>query len=255
MSEPLIFNSIKEFINYRQNLNSQLKVGFVPTMGALHQGHASLMQRAHQQNDISVLSIYVNPTQFNNPDDLKKYPQTWETDIQMAQESGINVVLAPRFDEIYADNYRYQVIEKDFSKKLCGAFREGHFDGVLTVVMKLLQITKPTHAYFGEKDYQQLQLIKDMVAAFFIPTEIVAVPTVREHDGLAMSSRNTRLSLEARQKAPALYKALLEAKNFAQAQQLLQPLQIELEYFEEHFNRRFIAAYLEGVRLIDNVKI
>ena len=255
MSEVLIFNSIKELIKYRDSLAQNTKVGFVPTMGALHEGHASLLKLSHEQNDLTILSIFVNPTQFNNPDDLLKYPKTWDADLRLAQENKVNVILNPTYEEIYSDQYRYQLTENKFSKKLCGAFRKGHFDGVLTVVMKLLQITKPHKAYFGEKDFQQLQLIKDMAHTFFLRTEIIAAPTMREHDGLAMSSRNTRLSASARLKAPYLYKTLIEAKTFEQAQKLLQPHDMELEYFEEHFNRRFIAAYLEGVRLIDNVKI
>lgn len=250
-----VFRSVKEFIAYRDQLPADLSVGFVPTMGALHEGHASLLRRAKTENDLCVLSIFVNPTQFNNPDDLKKYPRTWEADLKIAEECGVDLVLYPEYQEMYSDNYRYVLSEKEFSKKLCGAFRAGHFDGVLTVVMKLLQIVSCDKAYFGEKDYQQLQLIKDMVQNFFVRTEIVPCPTLRETDGLAMSSRNVRLTAEGRQKAALLFKALKEFNNFEAAKKYLENEKIELEYFEEHFGRRFIAAYIDGVRLIDNVAV
>ncbi|MGZ3691313.1 MAG: pantoate--beta-alanine ligase [Pseudobdellovibrio sp.] len=255
MSKVKVFNSIKEFILFRDSLAAGTKVGFVPTMGALHEGHASLLRRSRTENDLSVLSIYVNPTQFNNPEDLKKYPKTWEADLALAGACGVDAVISPLYEEMYADQYRYQLIENDFSKKLCGAHRPGHFNGVLTVVMKLFQIAQPRRAYFGEKDFQQLQLIQDMASTFFLRTEVVGCPTVREADGLAMSSRNTRLSAEGRKKAPLIFKALTDVKKFDEAKALLATENIELEYLEEHFNRRFIAAHLEGVRLIDNVKI
>jgi pantoate--beta-alanine ligase len=255
MSELKIFHSISEYRTFRRNLLSDVSVGFVPTMGALHKGHASLIEKSAAENNLTVLSIFVNPTQFNNPDDLKKYPRTWEADVELAKAAGANVILSPKYEELYADNYRFQLSEKEFSKKLCGAHRPGHFDGVLTVVMKLLQIVNPKKAYFGEKDFQQLQLIQDMTKAFFLPVEIVPGPTVREADGLAMSSRNVRLTPEGREKAPLLLKALKDGLSFDKAKQLLGEKQIELEYLEEHFGRRYIAAYIDGVRLIDNVKI
>ena len=250
-----VFRSVKEFIAFRDQLPADLSVGFVPTMGALHEGHASLLKRAKSENDLCVLSIFVNPTQFNNPEDLKKYPRTWEADLKIAEECGVDLVLYPEYEEMYSDNYRYILSEKEFSKKLCGAFRPGHFDGVLTVVMKLLQIVNSNKAYFGEKDYQQLQLIKDMAQNFFVRTEITPCPTLREAGGLAMSSRNVRLTAEGRKKAALLYKALKEFNKFEEAKKFLEAEKIELEYFEEHFGRRFIAAYIDGVRLIDNVAI
>jgi pantoate--beta-alanine ligase len=250
-----VFRSVKDFISFRDLLPADLSVGFVPTMGALHEGHASLLKRAKAENDFCVLSIFVNPTQFNNPEDLKKYPRTLEADLLLAEASGADFVLYPNYEEMYSDNYRYVIAEKEFSKKLCGAYRPGHFDGVLTVVMKLLQIVQADRAYFGEKDYQQLQLIQDMVKTFFVRTEIVPCPTLRESDGLAISSRNVRLSTEGRAKAPLLFKALNEISDFNTAREFLSAEKIELEYFEEHFGRRFIAAYIDGVRLIDNVAI
>lgn len=255
MSNLKVFNSVREFINYRDQLDKNLRVGFVPTMGALHAGHASLIQKAASENDICVLSIFVNPTQFNNPEDLKKYPRTWEADLAIAEKNGAHIVLAPEFNEIYSDNYRFKMSENSFSKILCGAHRPGHFDGVLTVVSKLFQIVQPVKAYFGEKDYQQLQLIKDMSSTFFLRTEVISCATVRENDGLAMSSRNIRLSSEARKKAPLIYKILIEFSSFEKAKNILASENIELEYLEEHFGRRYIAAHLEGVRLIDNVAL
>ncbi len=255
MSELKVFNSIKEFMQYRASLAPTIEVGFVPTMGALHNGHASLIKKSSLENQLTVLSIFVNPTQFNNPDDLKKYPRTWEADVELAKTSGANIILSPTYEELYADNYRFQLTEKEFSKNMEGLHRPGHFDGVLTVVMKLLQIVRADRAYFGEKDFQQYKLIQDMARNFFLQTEIVGCATVREADGLAMSSRNVRLSAEARKKAPLIYKVLTEYSDSLIAKGLLKQNEIELEYLEQHHGRRFIAAYLEGIRLIDNVQI
>lgn len=255
MNNLKVFDSIPQFIQYRDQNLSQKKIGFVPTMGALHAGHASLMQKSATENEVTVLSIYVNPTQFNNPDDLKKYPRTWEADIALAEKNGSNVVISPQYEELYPDKYRYKVTEGAFSKILCGAHRPGHFDGVLSVVMKLLNIVSPQKAYFGEKDYQQLQLIKDMTDSFFMKTEIIPCPTLREKDGLAMSSRNVRLTEAGRKKAPTIYDALKNSKSVTEARARLLNQEIEVEYLEEHFGRRFIAAFIDQVRLIDNVQI
>lgn len=255
MSDLKIFNSIADFIRFRNENLKFKKVGFVPTMGALHAGHASLLKESAADCEVTVLSIYVNPTQFNNPDDLKKYPRTWEADLQLAQQNGAQIVISPQYEEMYSDNYRYKVTENEFSKILCGVHRPGHFDGVLTVVMKLLNIVDADRAYFGEKDFQQLQLIKDMTKNFFMKTEIVACPTLREKDGLAMSSRNVRLTETGRLKAPAIFAALKNSKSAAEAREQLQKQNIEVEYLEEHFGRRFIAAFIDQVRLIDNVQI
>ena len=255
MSELQVFNSVKDFIAYRDALATNVKIGFVPTMGALHEGHASLLRRASRENDLSVLSIFVNPTQFNNADDLKKYPRTWEADVSLAKNNGVGVIISPTYDELYADNYRFKLHESAFSEILCGAHRPGHFDGVLTVVMKLFQIVNPHRSYFGEKDYQQLQLIKDMSETFFLRNKVVACPTLREHDGLAMSSRNVRLTPAGRERAPLIYRAISQRPSVTEAKDFLEKNAIEVEYLEEHFGRRFIAAYIDGVRLIDNVSI
>lgn len=255
MSQIKVFESISQFIQFRKENLSMKSIGFVPTMGALHQGHASLLQKSTSENEVTILSIYVNPTQFDNPDDLKKYPRKWESDLQLATESGAQIVLAPKYEEIYEDKYRYKISENAFSKILCGAHRPGHFDGVLTIVMKLLQMTQATKAYFGEKDYQQLKLIQDMATSFFVNSEIVGCPTFREKDGLAMSSRNIRLTEVGRRKAPVIYEALTQSKNLELAAAQLNKAGIKVEYLEEHYGRRFIAAFIDEVRLIDNVKI
>lgn len=255
MSNFTSFKSVSEFLKYRNALAPHRKIGFVPTMGALHDGHAELIKQAASECDLCVISIFVNPAQFNNPDDLLKYPRPIETDLKIAESNGAKIILNPEFEEIYRDNYRFQLTEKVFSKELCGAHRPGHFDGVLTVVMKLLQIVRPVKAYFGEKDFQQLQLIREMAEAFFLQTEIIACKTVRDTDGLALSSRNVRLSAEGRNKAPFLYKALTDYGNTAQAKKFLESAGINVEYLEDHCGRRYIAAQIDGVRLIDNVEI
>lgn len=251
MSNPIVIKNISEFQKYRASLSGS--VGFVPTMGALHAGHARLMQHSVSENNHTVLSIFVNPTQFNDPKDLEKYPRTFEADLEVARQNNVDAIFYPDFAEMYPDNYAYSVTEKSFSKILCGAARPGHFDGVLTVVMKLFNIVRPTKAYFGEKDFQQLQLIQDMVTAFFMPIEIRPIQTLREKSGLAMSSRNVRLSDEGRLKAATIYKAISESESTDQAKQNLTDHGFQVDYLEDVKNRRYVAAFLEGVRLIDNV--
>ncbi len=255
MSNLKVFNTITEFKNFRKQIHPEIELGFVPTMGALHQGHASLLEKSAADNDLTVLSIFVNPTQFNDPTDFSKYPKTWDEDLKTAANSGADIVIAPTAEEIYFDKYKYKVSESDFSKKLCGAHRPGHFDGVLTVVLKLFMLVQPTRSYFGEKDYQQLQLIKDMVSSFFIPVEIISCPTLRESNGLAMSSRNTRLSDSGRSKAASLFKCISENVSVSEAKNNLRSLGFDVDYIEDFDSRRFAAATLEGIRLIDNVQI
>lgn len=230
-------------------------VGFVPTMGALHAGHESLLKKAYDENDYVVLSIFVNPTQFNDPNDLEKYPKTWDQDLAMAERNGVDAIFYPQYNAMYPDNYRYKITEGEYSKLLDGAHRPGHFDGVLSVVMKLFNIVSPTRAYFGEKDFQQLTLIKGMAESFFMDLEIVPVPTLRESDGLAMSSRNMRLSSEERAKAPAIYKAITESTTAEEAATTLNSQGFKVDYVTDIGNRRFVAAKLGEVRLIDNVEI
>ncbi|MBX3020751.1 MAG: pantoate--beta-alanine ligase [Bdellovibrionales bacterium] len=231
------------------------RVGFVPTMGALHAGHLALVERAAKECDQILVSIFVNPTQFNDPKDLEKYPRTLERDLELLKAAGADAVFLPQAKEIYNDAYRFEIREKDFSRELCGATRPGHFEGVLTVVMKLFQLARPDRSYFGEKDFQQLTLIQDMARAFFLPIEVVPCPTVREADGLAMSSRNILLTPAEREKAPLLYRTLTSAATVEEARHQLQEAGFRVDYVEEKRGRRFAAAFLGGVRLIDNVQV
>lgn len=231
------------------------EIGFVPTMGALHDGHLSLLARARQQNDLVVASVFVNPAQFNDPQDLKRYPRPVAEDIKKLEGAGTDYLLLPSAGEMYPDAYAYRVTETADSSGLCGACRPGHFDGVLTVVLKLLNLVRPDRAYFGEKDYQQYRLIKGMAAAFFLDTEIVPCPTLREEDGLALSSRNLLLEPRHRQLAPALNKILRSKGSPGELKSKLAALGFKPDYVEERWGRRFAAAKLGKVRLIDNVKI
>tara|TARA_B100001248_G_scaffold262732_1_gene261869 strand:- start:10493 stop:11248 length:756 start_codon:yes stop_codon:yes gene_type:complete len=228
------------------------KHGFVPTMGALHAGHFSLVKKAREENDFVSVSIFVNPTQFNQASDLENYPSSLEEDLAALKDLGVDLVFLPDFSTLYPDEYRFKISENDFSKKLCGHHRPGHFDGVLTVVIKLFHLMGAERAYFGEKDFQQLSLIRGMVEAFFMPIEIIAVPTVRETTGLALSSRNSRLSPEARDKASLLYEKLRSKSSDQQVLADLQKAGFDVDYVETIENRRFVAASIEGVRLIDN---
>jgi len=251
-----VLKTTNELIQWRTSFSSEKTVGFVPTMGALHAGHESLLRVSREENDVSILSIFVNPTQFNNPEDLKNYPHTLEKDLSLAALNGVDVVFAPeKMDELYPDQYRFKITESQFSKELCGSHRPGHFDGVLTVVMKLFQLSQPTRAYFGEKDHQQLTLIQDMVTSFFLPVKVIACPTVRETTGLAMSSRNTRLTTIEQTLAPKLFETISQIKNKDQAEKELNELGFNVDYLVDQNSRRYVAATLGSVRLIDNVKI
>ncbi len=253
-----IIKSIAEYQALRDEIN-QVSSGFVPTMGALHKGHESLVKKSVEECDVTVVSIYVNPTQFNNAKDLQNYPDTLEKDIQILETLGVDYLFLPSYDEIYPDNFRYKVEENELSRHLCGAHREGHFTGVLTIVMKLLNIVKPDIAYFGEKDYQQYKLIKEMADAFFMDVSIVSCPTIRERDGLALSSRNQNLDACSRRKAPLLHELLTSNRSDCQVRARLRNAGFEVDYIATKNGRRFVAALLgdEGkqVRLIDNVVV
>ncbi len=229
-------------------------VGFVPTMGALHAGHASLLERARAANDLVVLSIFVNPTQFNDPRDLDKYPRTWEADIALARRAGVDAIFAPTHAMMYPDEYHYRVSEDRLSTLMEGAHRPGHFDGVLTVVLKLLLLVRADRAYFGEKDLQQLLLIQGMAEAFFIPTTIVACETVRADDGLALSSRNALLTPAGRARAPEFGRVLREESDPAAAKRRLEAAGLGVDYIEHYEHWRLGAVRLDGIRLIDNVR-
>jgi pantoate--beta-alanine ligase len=232
-----------------------LSLGFVPTMGALHEGHLSLVRRSRAENDVTLVSIFVNPTQFDEPADLEQYPRTLESDLTTLQAAGADYVLLPRAADLYADGYRYRVTERCLSTTMEGTHRPGHFDGVLTVVLKLLHIASAERAYFGEKDWQQLALIRGMAAALFVPTTVVGCPTVREPGGLAMSSRNERLLPAERLKAAHFFHALRLAPTAEQADRDLRAMGFVVDYVEEHDGRRLGAVRLGGVRLIDNVSL
>lgn len=244
---------LNEWTSFRLELRQGL--GFVPTMGALHEGHLSLMAKSLEENEKTLVSIFVNPTQFDSQGDLDSYPIVLEEDLAKLSQLGVDYLLTPNYKTIYPDSYKYRVTENSFSKRFCGAHREGHFDGVLTIVLKLLNLAQADRAYFGEKDYQQLQLIREMARAFFLPTQIIGLPTVREQDGLALSSRNQRLSPEQRALAPQFHKCLVESSSPEEAEVGLRALGFQVDYVEDHQGRRFGAASLGEVRLIDNVQV
>ena len=249
-----IIRNIEEFKQYRNNIQKQ-QVGFIPTMGALHSGHLSLIEQSVDNFQLTIVSIFVNPTQFDNKNDLNNYPNLLDDDLDILKVTGVDCVFLPRFENMYPDNYNYSIIEKTLSKEYCGAHRAGHFDGVLTVVMKLLNIVQPHKAYFGEKDFQQLTLIKQMVNAFFMPVEIIAGATIREQDGLAMSSRNLNLTIKERKIAPKLYQTIGSDLLIEQMKTQLENHGFKVDYLEILDNHLLVAAYLGKVRLIDNVEI
>lgn len=268
-------------------------VGFVPTMGALHEGHCSLVKQAKAESKIVVLSIFVNPTQFGPNEDLAKYPRPFERDCSCAEAAGVDFLFAPEVDDIYPPNFSTSVSVKGVSESLCGSTRPGHFDGVATVVARLFGLVQPTHAYFGLKDVQQCMVLQRMVTDLALPVELKFCPTVRESDGLALSSRNQYLSSKERERAPLLYKALqmvAEAvvrgeRDVASLEQLgitkiAEDSAFRLQYFEIRslpdlrkisaiadrsesfysgsFNAEYVAvcavaAYLGETRLIDNI--
>lgn len=271
-------NDINSFVDASKE--SRKSIGFVPTMGALHVGHLSLIDRCKAENDITVCSIFVNPIQFNDPKDFEKYPRTEEADCKMLEQHGCDVVFMPERTEIYNNDQ-----QKDFSfgsleQVMEGEHRPGHFKGVAIIVDKLFQIVTPDRAYFGEKDYQQLKIIQKLVQIERLNIEIIPCPTLREDDGLAMSSRNMRLNSEQRAAAPLIFKTLNEAvktgksmnieeiKSFV-IEKINTSKHLKVEYFEladenslqpinswdETTNiRGFIAVFCGEVRLIDNIR-
>ena len=237
--------------------------GFVPTMGALHAGHAALISAARKRSNHVVVSIFVNPLQFNDPKDLEKYPRTPDKDRELALAAGASEVWFPTVEEIYPSNPEL-VKAGPIGEVFEGFSRPGHFDGVLTVVKRLFDLVQPDFAIFGEKDFQQLFLIKQMVRNFNLPIEIISHPTIREADGLALSSRNIRLSSEDRAKAAIIYKALNSSRDQMNAVLASEPAWktdyatvINPENFKEEFapkQRAIIAGWIGGIRLIDNME-
>jgi pantoate--beta-alanine ligase len=250
-----VYEALADWRSARQAMSGT--VGFVPTMGALHRGHAALIERSVAECRHTVVSVYLNPTQFNNPSDLAHYPRTLEADLALARELGADAVVTPTYEALYPDGFRYRVEEHERSTLLCGAHRPGHFTGVLTVVLKLLNLVRPHRAYFGEKDFQQYELIRGMAEAFFLDTEIVPCATIREPDGLALSSRNALLDEAGRALAPELHRLLASELDDAAVREALTAAGFEVDYVETRFGRRFGAVVVRGagreVRLIDNV--
>jgi pantoate--beta-alanine ligase len=253
-----VVKGVRQWQEIRGGLGER-RLGFVPTMGALHEGHLSLIARSRSENELTVASIFVNPTQFDDPKDLERYPRTLERDLELLEAAGCDFVLLPEPSELYHDDYRYRVSERELSTSLCGAHRPGHFDGVLTVVLKLLQLARARRAYFGEKDYQQYLLIKGMAEAFFLETEIIGCRTVREEDGLAMSSRNRLLSASDRERARSFPVVLRSGELPPESVRgELERLGFEVDYIEDRVlfgrRRRFGAVRVGSVRLIDNLE-
>lgn len=252
----IVFDDVDAWRQHRcDQTRAALTLGFVPTMGALHEGHLSLVRRSRRENDRTLVSIFVNPTQFNDPADLARYPRPLTDDLNLLRAEQVDFVLLPEETRLYTDGYRYRVSELYVSKELEGAKRPGHFDGVLTVVLKLLHIASADRMYLGEKDWQQLTLIRGMATAFFLPTAIVACPTVRASDDLALSSRNVLLDAREREKAPKFYRALTSAPSAEIARQDLRAAGFVVDYVEDRDGRRFGAVCLGRVRLIDNVPL
>jgi len=229
-------------------------IGFVPTMGALHDGHLSLIERADRDNDRVVVSIFVNPTQYDDPEDLDSYPRSLAADTNRAAAAGADFIFQPAFNDLYHDDYRFRITETGFSRELEGAHRQGHFDGVLTVVLKLLNIVGADRAYFGDKDWQQQKLVRDMTKAFFHRTEIIGCPIVRETDGLAMSSRNVHLTAADRARAPELHRILSGGGPIEAMRRQLAEVGFTVDYVERLDDRIVGAVRLGKVRLIDNVE-
>ena len=251
-----VFEAPSWWLGERQShVRAGRTLGLVPTMGALHEGHLSLIRRSRAENDLTLVSIFVNPAQFDDRTDLADYPRPLEADLATLRAEGTDFVWVPREEDLYPDSYRYRVTETELSTVLEGASRPGHFDGVLTVVSKLLQIASAEHAYFGQKDWQQLTLIRGMVEAFFLRTTIVACPTIREKDGLAVSSRNRRLLPEERARASSFYRVLSTAPTAEAATRDLQASGFAVDYIEDRDGRRLGAIRLGDVRLIDNVPL
>ena len=277
-----VLKSKKTLIDYVERQREMgKKIGFAPTMGALHQGHLSLYKAAKKENDEVISSIFVNPTQFNNPDDFQKYPKTLEKDLELLEKAGVDAVYVPNVEEMYPDGLNSKKYDFDgLENEMEGKYRPGHFDGVGTIVEELFRQVQPHNAYFGEKDYQQLAIIKKMVEKTKLPVKIHGVPTLREEDGLAMSSRNVRLTETQRKEATIIYETLTKVKEWFKVISLEEIKQrvtdifrnsnFELEYFviadektlketdyfyKDKNYRAFIVAYAGDVRLIDNMHL
>lgn len=249
-----VFDTLSSWQARRQALEER-SIGFVPTMGALHRGHISLVERCRAENQVVVVSIFVNPSQFNDPRDLDRYPRDLERDLALLQRAGTDEVIVPDVPEMYPNGYGFRIEPPPGDLLLEGAYRPGFLQGVATVVMKFLNLVRAGRAYFGEKDYQQLMLVTAMAREFFLSAQIIPCPTVREESGLAMSSRNVLLSPEGRALAAHLFRALSTLPTCAAVHENLEALGFIVEYVEEQWSRRLAAVHLEGIRLIDNVAL
>ena len=277
-----VFNKNKLLQGYLSSLATDVSIGFIPTMGALHEGHLSLIKKAKAENDCIVVSVFVNPTQFDKKEDLVNYPKTLEKDLKLLEAIDCNVVFTPNVDEIYKGNITSTHFDFDGLEFVMeGEHRKGHFDGVGTIVKRLFEIVKPHKAYFGEKDFQQLQIIKKLVQKHQIIVEIVPCEIYREKDGLAMSSRNIRLTNSQRNEAPFIFKTLTKARDKFEKKTISEVIDwvekqfkknpiLKLEYFEiadvktlkttklkedKITYRAFIAVFAGSVRLIDNIAL
>jgi pantoate--beta-alanine ligase len=242
----------------KQHLHTSLstkKIGFVPTMGALHDGHLTLVKQSKQENDLVVCSIYINPTQFNNASDLEKYPRTVEKDAELLAEAGCDFLFLPTNEVMYPNKVRTTLHFGELETVLEGKFRANHFNGVGLVVSKLFHIIKPHKAYFGQKDLQQCLIIKQLVADYSFDIEIIIVPTVRETDGLAMSSRNMRLTPEQRKIAPKIYEALKRAAKMAKEQATIADIKKDFTDFISSY-KSFTLEYVEltDITTLQNVE-
>lgn len=279
----LIFNRQADLKQFLETLPAGTTRGFVPTMGALHDGHLSLLKESVDNNDHTIVSIFVNPTQFNNPEDLEKYPRTLDSDVKKIEALNPDIIVfAPNVDDIYHGHTISEAFEFDgIENQMEGKFRQGHFNGVATIVKRLFEIVNPTHAYFGEKDFQQLQIVRKLVKKFSMPVKIIGCPVYREPNGLAMSSRNERLSEQQKKLAAVIYKTLKTAKTkFGKesAKQVVARVEkifgknpdFKLEYFEiadedtlqpparkskKKKYRAFIAVFADKIRLIDTIAL
>ena len=276
-----IIHTIKDLQAELSVLKAQgKKVGLVPTMGALHAGHASLVKRSVNENEVTVVSVFVNPTQFNDKNDLVKYPRTLDADCKLLEACGATYAFAPSVEEMYPEPDTRQFSYAPLDTVMEGAFRPGHFNGVCQIVSKLFEAVKPHRAYFGEKDFQQLAIIREMVRQMQFDLEIVGCPIVREEDGLALSSRNARLSAEERENALKISQTLFKSRTFAATHTVGETLKfvedaiaavpgLRLEYFEivdgntlqkvDNWNQTSyvvgcITVFCGDVRLIDNIK-
>ena len=228
-------------------------IGLLPTMGALHEGHLSLAKRAKNENDVLICSVFVNPIQFNNQEDLEKYPRDLEGDLALLEGVNCDFVFAPSAEEVYAEKPEFTYSFGKLENVLEGPQRPGHFNGVATIVHKLFNWSKADKAYFGEKDFQQYKLLDGMVKSFFLDVNLIPCPIIREKSGLAISSRNRKLSETGKEKAALLHQVISEKTNLQEKQEKLEKEGFVVDYITEKDNRIFVAAFLEDVRLIDNV--